>query len=188
MAHSFVQAHDDCKRRRSRTSADLPSETRCLLIDTYDTVEGAPAWRKFAPGSRNGGIRIKGVRSTARSDTLSRAVRRVLNEGLACTNAVIFRQRQPSTKQRVHAWLRRGADHELRRRQRSLTTSRMRPYLDAVKLQEYATDRRGASVLGQGDLARPQAVYRRLDSNGRCAGDTVALTPKPSLASRCSSK
>jgi nicotinate phosphoribosyltransferase len=72
MAHSFVQAHESEAEAFAHFAAAFP-EKAVLLIDTYDTVEGA---RVAVDVSRS----LKGVRlDSGDLDSLSREVRRILD-------------------------------------------------------------------------------------------------------------
>jgi nicotinate phosphoribosyltransferase len=175
MAHSFVQAHDDEAQAFTHFAESFPANAM-LLIDTYDTVEGARRVAEIAPRLAERGIRIKGVRlDSGDLDTLSRAVRRVLNEA-GLHDAVIFASGNLD-EQHVHALVAAGAPITSFGVGTSLTTSSDAPCLDAVyKLQEYAGQARRKRSSGKATWPGRKQVYRRLDSNGRCAGDTVALT------------
>ena len=156
MAHSFVQAHDDEAQAFEHFAESFPANAM-LLIDTYDTVEGARRVAELAPRLAQRGIRIKGVRlDSGDLDALSRAVRRVLNEA-GLHDAVIFASGNLD-EQRVHALVAaRRADHELRRRHQP--HHQQRCALSRRRLQAPGVRRAGApqALLGQGDLARPQA-------------------------------
>ena len=72
MAHSFVQAHDVEADAFAHFAAAFP-ENAVLLIDTYDTVEGARIAVRATP-------KLKGVRlDSGDLDDLSRKVRQILD-------------------------------------------------------------------------------------------------------------
>ena len=175
MAHSFVQAHDDEAQAFEHFAESFPANAM-LLIDTYDTVEGARRVAEIAPRLAQRGIRIKGVRlDSGDLDALSRAVRRVLNEA-GLHDAVIFASGNLD-EQRVHALVAGGAPITSFGVGTSLTTSSDAPYLDAVyKLQEYAGQARRKRSSGKATWPGRKQVFRQLDASGHCAGDTVALT------------
>ena len=174
MAHSFVQAHDDEAQAFTDFAESFP-DNAMLLIDTYDTVEGARCVAGIAPRLAERGIRIRGVRlDSGDLDALSRAVRGVL-DAAGLRDAVIFASGNLDER-RVHALVAAGAPITSFGVGTSLTTSSDAPYLDAVyKLQEYAGQARRKRSAGKATWPGRKQVFRRLDSNGHCAGDTVAL-------------
>jgi nicotinate phosphoribosyltransferase len=175
MAHSFVQAHDDEAQAFTHFAESFP-DNAMLLIDTYDTVEGARRVAGIAPRLAERGIRIKGVRlDSGDLDALSRAVRRVLDDA-GLHDAVIFASGNLD-EQRVHALVAGGAPITSFGVGTSLTTSSDAPYLDAVyKLQEYAGLARRKRSSGKATWPGRKQVFRRFDASGHCAGDTVAHT------------
>ncbi len=175
MAHSFVQAHDDEAQAFEHFAESFPANAM-LLIDTYDTVEGARRVAEIALRLAQRGIRIKGVRlDSGDLDALSRAVRRVLNEA-GLHDAVIFASGNLD-EQRVHALVAGGAPITSFGVGTSITTSSDAPYLDAVyKLQEYAGQARRKRSSGKATWPGRKQVFRQLDASGHFAGDTVALT------------
>lgn len=175
MAHSFVQAHDDEAEAFTDFAESFP-DNAMLLIDTYDTVEGARCVAGIAPQLAGRGIRIKGVRlDSGDLDALSREVRGVLDEA-GLRDAVIFASGNLD-EQRVDALVTAGAPITSYGVGTSLTTSSDAPYLDAVyKLQEYAGQARRKRSSGKATWPGRKQVFRRLDTSGHCAGDTVALT------------
>ena len=185
MAHSFVQAHDDEAQAFTDFAESFPSNAM-LLIDTYDTVQGAQRVAEIAPRLASRGIRIKGVRlDSGDLDALSRQVRRVLDDA-GLRDAVIFASGNLD-EHRVHALVAAGAPITSFGIGTSLTTSSDAPYLDAVyKLQEYAGQARRKRSSGKATWPGRKQVFRQIDADRRCAGDTVALateacTGKPLL-------
>jgi nicotinate phosphoribosyltransferase len=174
MAHSFVQAHDDESQAFTRFAESFPANAM-LLIDTYDTVEGARCVAGIAPRLAERGIRIKGVRlDSGDLDALSREVRGVLDDA-GLRDAVIFASGNLDER-RVHALVAAGAPITSFGVGTSLTTSSDAPYLDAVyKLQEYAGQARRKRSAGKATWPGRKQVFRTLDAGGRLAGDTVAL-------------
>jgi nicotinate phosphoribosyltransferase len=89
MAYSFVQAHDEEEQAFIDFAESFPANAM-LLIDTYDTVEGARRVARIAPQFAARGIQIKGVRlDSGDLDALSRAVRLVLDDA-GLKTAVVF--------------------------------------------------------------------------------------------------
>ncbi len=174
MAHSFVQAHDDEAQAFIDFAESFPANAM-LLIDTYDTVEGARRVARVAPRLAERGIRIRGVRlDSGDLDALARDVRRVLDDA-GLREAVIFASGNLDEK-RVQALVSGGAPIDSFGVGTSLTTSSDAAYLDAVyKLQEYAGQARRKRSTGKATWPGRKQVFRTLDADGRFAGDTVAL-------------
>jgi nicotinate phosphoribosyltransferase len=174
MAHSFVQAHDDEAQAFADFAESFPANAM-LLIDTYDTVEGARRVAAIAPRLAARGIRVKGVRlDSGDLDALSRDVRRVLDDA-GLHEAIIFASGNLD-EQRVHALVAAAAPISSFGVGTSLTTSSDAAYLDAVyKLQEYAGHARRKRSAGKATWPGRKQVFRTFDAGGHLAGDTVAL-------------
>ena len=171
MAHSFVQAHDSEAAAFAHFAAAFP-DNAVLLVDTYDTVEGA---RRAAasPG------RLKGVRlDSGDLDELSRKVRRVLDEA-GQRGAIIFASGNLD-EARVAALVDAGAPIDSFGVGTSLTTSADAPYLDAVyKLQEYAGRPRRKRSTGKATWPGRKQVWRSYGALGRFARDVVSVEDDP---------
>jgi nicotinate phosphoribosyltransferase len=167
MAHSFVQAHDSESAAFAHFVAAFP-DNAVLLVDTYDTVEGA---RKAAaaPG------KLKGVRlDSGDMAALSMEVRKVL-DGAGQRQAIIFASGNLD-EQRIAELLAAGAPIDSFGVGTSLTTSADAPYLDAVyKLQEYAGRARRKRSTGKATWPGRKQVYRHYADDGRFARDVVSL-------------
>ena len=89
MAHSYVMSFADEADAFRAFARDFP-ERSILLIDTYDTVEGARRAVRVAHELAREGIRIQGVRlDSGDLAELSRRVRAILDEG-GCRETRIF--------------------------------------------------------------------------------------------------
>src|SRR3974390_1386513 len=81
MAHSFVQVHDDEMTAFENFARARPQGV-ILLIDTYDTEQGARKVVELVPRLKADGISIRGVRIDSGDLTASaRKVRRILDAG-----------------------------------------------------------------------------------------------------------
>ncbi|WP_061962625.1 nicotinate phosphoribosyltransferase [Demequina flava] len=81
MAHSYVMAFEDEVDAFRRFARDFPTSA-VLLIDTYDTVEGAHRAVQVARELADEGVRLRGVRlDSGDLAALSHKVREVLDEG-----------------------------------------------------------------------------------------------------------
>ena len=167
MAHSFVQAHDSEAEAFAHFAAAFP-ENAVLLIDTYDTVEGA---RRAVAASR----KLKGVRlDSGDLDALSRQVRKILDEA-GHKEAIIFASGNLD-EARVAALVAAGAPIDSFGIGTGLTTSADAPYLDAVyKLEEYAGQPRRKRSTGKATWPGRKQVYRHYEDNGRFRHDVVSL-------------
>ncbi|WP_407650224.1 nicotinate phosphoribosyltransferase [Actinomarinicola tropica] len=89
MAHAYVMSFDD-ERDAFRTFARTFPDDAVLLIDTYDTEEGARRVVEVAAELADDGIHVRGVRlDSGDLAHLSRAVRAILDEG-GMTETSIF--------------------------------------------------------------------------------------------------
>ena len=167
MAHSFVQAHDDEADAFAHFAAAFP-EKAVLLIDTYDTVEGARIAVRATP-------KLKGVRlDSGDLDDLSRKVRQILDANGA-KSAIIFASGNLD-EDGVGRLVAAGAPIDSFGVGTAMTTSADQPYLDAVyKLQEYAGRPRRKRSAGKATWPGRKQVYRRYTVEGSFLGDTVTL-------------
>jgi nicotinate phosphoribosyltransferase len=167
MAHSFVQAHDGEAEAFAHFAAAFP-ERAVLLIDTYDTVEGARIAVRATPT-------LKGVRlDSGDLDDLSRKVRQILDANGA-KGAIIFASGNLDDEA-VGRLVAAGAPIDSFGIGTAMTTSADHPYLDAVyKLQEYAGRLRRKRSTGKATWPGRKQVYRRYAADGTLAGDVVTL-------------
>lgn len=167
MAHSFVQAHDVEADAFAHFAAAFP-EKAVLLIDTYDTVEGARIAVRATP-------ELKGVRlDSGELDDLSRKVRQILDANGA-KSALIFASGNLD-EDAVGRLVAAGAPIDSFGVGTAMTTSADQPYLDAVyKLQEYAGRPRRKRSTGKATWPGRKQVYRRYTVEGSFLGDTVTL-------------
>ena len=174
MAHSFVQAHED-EARAFEDFARVFPRAATLLIDTYDTEEGARKVAALARRLRAEGIEIGGVRlDSGDLGTLAKSVRRILDEaGLGSTT--IFASGKLDER-RVRDLLAGGAPIDGFGVGTSLVTSDDAPHLDAVyKLQEYAGTPRRKRSTGKATWPGRKQVWRERGADGRFARDVVSL-------------
>ena len=167
MAHSFVQAHDSEAHAFAHFAAAFP-ERAVLLVDTYDTVEGA----RIAVRTTQS---LKGVRlDSGELDDLSRKVRHILDVNGA-RSAIIFASGNLD-EDAVARLVAAGAPIDSFGIGTAMTTSADQPFLDAVyKLQEYAGRPRRKRSTGKATWPGRKQVYRRYAPDGTAAGDVVTL-------------
>ena len=174
MAHSFVEVHDDETEAFEHFARSRP-ESLTLLIDTYDTEEGARKVAALAPRLAADGIDVSAVRlDSGDLAALSASVRRILDEAGLATVSIFA-----SGGLDEHDLLRmtsEGAPIDGFGVGTSLTTSSDVPALDcAYKLQEYAGVPRRKRSAGKATWPGRKQVWRRLGPDGRMAGDVVSV-------------
>jgi nicotinate phosphoribosyltransferase len=178
MAHSFVMAFPtelDAFRAYARAFPD----SAVLLLDTYDTIAAAHLAVTVARELADRGHRLAGVRlDSGDLRALSREVRRILDAG-GCEYVQIIVSGGLDERD-IDALLRGGAPIDAFGIGTRLNVSADAPSLDLVyKLVEL--DGRDVLKLSPGKVTWVGAkqVVRRLDADGRFAGDTLALADEP---------
>lgn len=174
-AHSFTMAFErevDAFRAFYR----LFPEHTTLLIDTYDTLEGARNATKLGPGVR--GVRL----DSGDLLELSRQVRQILDEA-GMTATTIFASGDLN-EWKIAELLDRGAPIDAFGVGTDLATSRDCPALGGVyKLVcvEEQGQRRPVLKLSTGKATYPEVkqVWRRRDADGRFESDLLALHDEP---------
>ena len=174
MAHSYIQAHDNETVAFERFAHARP-EGLVFLIDTYDTEAAAQKIAALAPRLKAAGISISGVRLDSGDPiALSKSVRRILDEG-GLADVTIFASGGLDEDQLV-AIARANAPIDGFGIGTSLTTSSDAPALDcAYKLQEYAGLPRRKHSAGKATWPGRKQVWRRYETDGRLAGDTLSV-------------
>lgn len=178
MAHSFVTAFSD-ELEAFRAYARAFPDTAVLLVDTYDTVEGARKAVTVARELAERGHALAGVRLDS-GDLLglSREVRRVLDDaGFPGVRIVVS---GGLDEHDIDALLAEGAPIDAFGVGTRLNVSADAPSLDLVyKLVRYG----GRDVLklseGKETWVGAKAVYRTFDGEGKMAGDVLALEDEP---------
>jgi nicotinate phosphoribosyltransferase len=174
MAHSFVQTHDR-EIQAFEDFARARPEGVVLLIDTYDTEEGARKVVKLAPKLKADGIAIRGVRiDSGDLIAMAKKVRRILDDG-GCKDVIILVSGgvdedvlQVMAKEKAPV---AGCGIGV-----SLDVSTDVPALDcAYKLQEYAGKPRRKRSEGKATWPGRKQVWRGSDAQGRMQGDVVSL-------------
>ncbi|MEJ2479767.1 MAG: nicotinate phosphoribosyltransferase [Acidihalobacter sp.] len=178
MAHSFVLAHDDELGSFEDFARVHPDKT-VLLIDTYDTLDGAHKVVEVAARLRDAGIKVRGVRlDSGNLDALSREVRGVLDAG-GLRDVTIFASGNLD-EYAVQALRADGAPVDGFGVGTRMDVSSDAPYLDcAYKLQEYAGRARRKRSEGKATWPGRKQVYRRYDAKGRMEGDCITLENAP---------
>jgi nicotinate phosphoribosyltransferase len=159
MAHSFVMAFDD-ERDAFRAYARCFPRGVVLLIDTYDTVEGARRAVEVAQDLAGEGITLMGVRlDSGDLGSLSRQVRDVLDE--AGLHDVDIMASGDLDENRIHALRSAGAELDAFGVGTQLGTSADAPSLGAVyKLVEDADGPKMKLATGKVTLPGRKQVWR----------------------------
>ena len=178
MAHSFIQAHDDEALAFAHFAHAQPDNV-VLLIDTWDTEAAAHKVVALAPELTRAGIRIKGVRiDSGDLAEHARRVRAILDAG-GLEYVIIFASGDLD-EYALRDMLAAGASVDGFGIGTRLDTSSDVPFLDcAYKLQEYAGRARRKRSEGKATWPGRKQVFRRLDNEGRMAGDIVTLETDP---------
>jgi nicotinate phosphoribosyltransferase len=173
MAHSFIEAYDDETSAFEAFARARPKDV-VLLIDTYDTEAAARKVVALAPRLKAADITIRGVRlDSGDLIALSRNVRRILDDG-GLRNVIIFASGGLDEDQ-IATIVTAGAPIDGFGIGTNLTTSSDVPALDcAYKLQEYAGLPRRKYSPGKATWPGRKQVWRRLDTDGLMARDTLS--------------
>lgn len=174
MAHSFVTAFGD-ELEAFRAYARVFPDSAVLLIDSYDTIEGARKAVTVAHELAARGHPLRGVRlDSGDLLALSRAVRRILDEaGLPGVRIVAS---GGLDEHDIEELLAAGAPVDSFGVGTRLNVSADAPSLDLVyKLVRYGD--RDVLKLSEGKetWVGAKALYRTRGANGKIAGDVLAL-------------
>jgi nicotinate phosphoribosyltransferase len=177
MAHSFVEAFED-ERAAFETFLRAYPDGSTLLIDTYDTLEGARIAARTALDLAGEGVRLGTVRLDSGDLVgLSRGVRRILDE--AGLDGVKIFASGNLDERKIERLLAGGAPIDGFGVGTRVGVSADAPYLDtAYKL--VAFDGRPVLKLSPEKVSLPGAkqVWRRVDGD-RFGGDVIALADEP---------
>jgi nicotinate phosphoribosyltransferase len=178
MAHSFVTAFGD-ELEAFRAYARAFPDSATLLIDSYDTLEGARKAVTVARELAERGHALAAVRlDSGDLLALSREVRRILDE--AGFPGIRIVASGGLDEHDVEHLLASGAPVDGFGIGTRLNVSADAPSLDLVyKLVRYGD--RDVLKLSEGKetWVGAKAVYRELDAQGRAAGDVLALEEEP---------
>ena len=174
MAHSFVSSFDSEIEAFRAYAASFPT-TAILLIDTYDTLQGARHAVQVAKEMAARGLRLQGVRiDSGDLASLGREVRRILDEaGLPDVKMVASGGLDEYDLARFTA---ADVPYDGYGVGTKMGVSADAPWADtAYKLVEYAE--RPVLKLSTGKESWPgkKQVFRLHDSQGKLAGDIVGL-------------
>ena len=182
MAHAYVLSFPSEIEAFRAYARDFP-ESAVLLIDTYDTVEGARRAAAVANELRSEGVTIRGVRlDSGDLGELARAVRAVLDaEG--CADLRIFAS-SDLDEYRIAELVAEGAPIDAFGVGTRLGTSADAPSLGGV--YKLVAGPRGPVMkrsTGKASLPGVKQVYRE-ERDGESVADTIALADEPAPAGR----
>jgi nicotinate phosphoribosyltransferase len=172
MAHSFVQAFENEKEAFEAYARNFPDRT-ILLIDTYDTLEGAAlavdtARKLAAAGHALAGVRLDSGDLVA----LSRQVRAIFDEA-GMPEVKIFAS-SGLDEFGVDRLVRSDAAVDAFGVGTKMGVSADLPYLDMVyKLVRYSDRNVRKLSPGKQTLAGEKQIFRRMDERGRCLEDLI---------------
>lgn len=174
MAHSFVQAHAS-EEAAFEAFARSQADNVVLLIDTYDTVRGAQKAVELIPRLRESGISVRAVRlDSGDLLALSNEVRAVLDANGA--DEVRIFASGGLNEYELERLIGAGAPIDGFGIGTDLDVSSDAPFLDcAYKLQEYEGQARRKRSAGKATWPGRKQVFRRYESAGSFAGDTVGI-------------
>jgi len=174
MAHSFIEAHALEAEAFEHFSHAQPRNV-VLLIDTYDTEEGAEKVAALAPRLAEHGISVRSVRlDSGDLNAHAHHVRAIL-DGAGLKSVRIFASGGLDEDDLVHL-MSQGAPIDGFGIGTKLDTSADAPYLDcAYKIQEYAGQARRKRSEGKASWPGRKQVYRRRGADGFYAEDLLTL-------------
>jgi nicotinate phosphoribosyltransferase len=176
MAHSYIQAHDN-EAAAFESFAHAQPDNVILLIDTYDTEQGARVVVELAPRLARSGIKVKGVRlDSGDLAQHARKVRKILDDG-DLRDTVIFSSGSLDEYE-LRELLQHGAPIDGFGVGTRLDTSADVPYLDcAYKLVEYAGHPRRKRSEGKATWPGRKQVYRWYEhGNSRTISSDIITT------------
>ena len=174
MAHSFIQAHDSEMQAFEDFCRSQPENT-VLLIDTYDTEQGARKVVELARKLEPEGFTIRGVRIDSGDLYASaKAVRRILDEG-GCESIEIMVS-GGLNEDRIAGLVAAGIPATGYGVGTDLDVSADAPYLDCVyKIQEYAGIPRRKKSSGKATWPGRKQVFRHYRDDGTFHHDVIGL-------------
>lgn len=172
MAHSYIQVHARESDAFENFARSLPNGST-LLIDTYDTEEGARTLVGLLP--KLAGANVAAVRlDSGDLGEHARRVRAILDAG-GLPQIRIFASGNLD-EYRIRDLLDRGAPIDGFGVGTRMNTSADKPYLDcAYKLQEYAGTPRRKRSEGKATWPGRKQILRAYGADGRICGDTLTV-------------
>ncbi|MFH1637082.1 MAG: nicotinate phosphoribosyltransferase [Candidatus Woesearchaeota archaeon] len=179
MAHAYVMSFDS-ELEAFRAYASTFKDKSVLLIDTYDTLEGAKNAAIVAKELEREGYSLKGVRlDSGDLCELSKGVRKILDDaGLDYVKIVASND---LNEYKIKELIGQGACIDSFGVGTEMVTSKDAPAMSGVYKLVEDCDKEGNAVprikLAEGKITLPgkKQVYRLYDENGKCLKDIIAL-------------
>lgn len=173
MAHSFIQAHDD-EEEAFASFAAVHGANVALLIDTYDTEEGARKVVDLAQALKRRGALFRAVRiDSGDLAEHARRVRRILDEGGLRDVQIVASS--GLDEHAIAALVASGAPIDRFAPGTQIVTSGDAPSLDcAYKLVEYAGRPRSKRAEGKQTWPGRKQVWRTRNAAGLLQSDDLA--------------
>ncbi|MCH4562439.1 nicotinate phosphoribosyltransferase [Halomonas sp. EGI 63088] len=175
MAHSYILAHDDEHEAFRAFARHYPGTT--LLVDTHDTLEGV---RKVIELMRDDpGVRVSAIRlDSGDLGELAKGARALLDEAGHPEVKIVASSGLDEYK--IDDLLEDDAPIDAFGVGTEMGVSADAPVIDlSYKLVEFAGTPRVKHSPGKINLPARKQLYRRLDADGRYAGDVIALRDEP---------
>ena len=177
MAHSFVQAFGDETTAFEAYANEFPENTT-LLVDTYDTIDGAVRAIQVAKNAAQHGVSINAIRlDSGDLGQLANTARKMLDD--AGLPDIRIMATGGLDEHSIHALVEAGAPIDAFGVGTRFGTSADAPYIDSVyKLVEL--DSRPVSKLSPSKVTQPWAkqVYRNFDQE-MMRGDIITRESSP---------
>ncbi|MDY6953281.1 MAG: nicotinate phosphoribosyltransferase [Thermodesulfobacteriota bacterium] len=173
MAHSYVSSFGNEIEAFRAFSRSFPKKS-ILLIDTYDTIEGAKKAAIVGQEMAQRGERLLGVRLDSGDMTkLSREVRKILDKA-GLQGSQIFASGN-FDEYKIEKAIKDGAKIDAFGVGTKMGVCADAPYLDIVyKLVQYAERSIMKLSTGKVNLPGEKQVFRKVDSQGLFMGDVIA--------------
>jgi nicotinate phosphoribosyltransferase len=172
VAHSWIMSFDSEEESFDEYARTFP-DNLLLLIDTYDTLEGARKALKY-------GTKLRGVRiDSGDLLELSKSVRRILDDA-GLNNTIIFASGDLN-ESKIQALIAGGAPINAFGVGSELITSRDAPALGGVYKLVALEDRYGKLTLKRklsalkATIPGPKQILRRRNANGKYICDTIEI-------------
>jgi len=174
MAHAYVQAHDNEATAFESFARAQPSNV-VLLIDTYDTEQGAKTVVEVAPRLQGDGIAIKAVRlDSGDLATQAAKVRKILDDGGLQSTAILCSG--DLDEYSIRDLLQRGAPIDGFGVGTRMDTSADAPYLECVyKLVEYSGHSRRKRSQGKASWPGRKEVFRQYGDDRCMQADVITV-------------
>ena len=177
MAHSYILAHDDEREAFRAFARHYPGTT--LLVDTHDTLEGVRKVIEIMQEEPEVGVKAIRLDSGDLGE-LARGARALLDAAGHAEVRIVASSGLDEWQ--IEALLDAGAPIDIFGVGTEMGVSADAPVVDlSYKLVAYAGTPRVKHSPGKINLPGGKQLYRRLGTDGRYAGDVIALREEPGI-------